>query len=123
LFTAGVIYLISLMIYFGDFLPNTFYLKVSGQSIFQRIQFGINYLLQFSLPVIAPFILFILMSFLELRKHKYYGFLLLLLLIFSSMLIYTVYIGGDYAEEEVGSTNRFITSSISCLFILFAVGI
>jgi arabinofuranosyltransferase len=123
LFIVFCFYLFSLMIYFGDFLPNTYYLKITGQSIFQRVQSGFNYFTELSLPIITPFLFFILLSFTELKKYKHRKFLLVLFLTFISTIIYSIYVGGDYAEDEVGSTNRFITNSISCLFILFAVSI
>lgn len=122
-FLLSSLYLIFLMVYFGDLFPNTFYLKISGQNLGERILFGSNYFFQFSLPAIAPFVVIVFLSFTDLLKNKHKKFLLLLLVLFFSMVLYTIYIGGDYAEVEVGGTNRFITSSIGCLFVLFAISI
>jgi hypothetical protein len=46
---------------------------------------------------------------------------LLLLALFIAQIGYSVWVGGDYAEDLVASANRFIAQGMPALFILFAL--
>jgi hypothetical protein len=46
---------------------------------------------------------------------------LLLLGIFTAQVFYSVWVGGDYAEELVDSANRFITQGMPALLVLFSL--
>jgi len=101
--------------YYGDWLPNTYYLKLGGVSLILRISIGLrrfwdfvwasNWVL-FAIPLALP----------ALDKHK---ILWPLVAVFLGQVIYSVYVGGD-AWEHVGGANRFIAAVMPVFFILFA---
>ncbi|MEX1248206.1 MAG: hypothetical protein WEA61_06950 [Anaerolineales bacterium] len=101
--------------YYGDWLPNTYYLKLGGVSTILRISLGLrrfwdfvwssNWVL-FALPLAMPA--------LDKRKILWplYG-------VFLSQVAYSIYVGGD-AWEHTGGANRFIAAVMPVFFILFA---
>lgn len=102
-------------IYYGDWLPNTYYLKLGGVSLILRVSIGLRRLwdfvwasnwVLFAIPLALP----------ALDKRK------VLLPLFAALLgqvAYSVYVGGD-AWEHVGGANRFLASVMPIFFILFA---
>jgi len=106
--------------YFGDFLPNTYYLKVNGVTAWERIRVGLLALNNFAArDFLMP--LFVVMIGLVLYKNMRTRETLLLLSLFFAQIGYSVWVGGDYAEDLVASANRFITQGMPALFILFAL--
>ena len=106
--------------YFGDFLPNTYYLKVNGVAAWERIRVGLLALNNFAaLDFLMP--LFVVMVGLALYKNLRTRETLLLLILFFGQIGYSVWVGGDYAENLVASANRFIAQGMPALFILFAL--
>jgi hypothetical protein len=106
--------------YFGDFLPNTYYLKVNGVTAWERIRVGLlalnNYAARdFLMPLMIGLLGMALFKDLRTRES------LALLLLFFAQVGYSIWVGGDYAEELVDSANRFITQGMPALFILFAL--
>lgn len=106
--------------YFGDFLPNTYYLKVNGVTAWERVRVGLlalnNYAARdFLLPLLLGLLGMALFKDLRTRES------LALLLLFFAQVVYSVWVGGDYAEELVDSANRFITQGMPVLFVLFAL--
>jgi hypothetical protein len=102
--------------YYGDFLPNTYYLKMTGYPAILRIAHGFYVLGQFILQVnwllfLFPFIALIF------RRDR---FVLLLLLVFLGQIAYSVYVGGD-AWEERGGSNRYISIVMPLFFTLFVL--
>lgn len=106
--------------YFGDFLPNTYYQKISGFSTWVRIKYG---LLAFRDHALRDVLLMGLLTliglarFKDLRKSEN----LLLGSIFAAQCAYSVWIGGDYAEPEVDAANRFISLGMPALILLFSL--
>jgi len=106
--------------YFGDALPNTYYQKVVGASIGERIQNGIlvfnNYaardVLMMALVSAAGIWLYRAM------RSPQAAFLAGL---FAVQCLYSIWVGGDYAEPEVAAANRFITQGMPALIILFSL--
>jgi hypothetical protein len=102
--------------YYGDWLPNTYYLKLGGVSTILRISIGMrrfwdfvwnsNWLL-FAIPLALP----------ALDKRKA---LLPLYAMFLSQVGYSVYVGGD-AWEHVGGANRFIAAVMPIFFVLLCL--
>lgn len=101
--------------YYGEPVPNTFYLKVGGVSLFQRIKRGILVLYQFLWDM--NWVLFLLPFVLVLLKRDRQSILLALLV--SGQIAYSVYVGGD-AWEHKGGANRYIAIAIPHFFILFS---
>ncbi len=98
--------------YYGEILPNTYYLKMTGYPIMSRIGKGLYAFLKFAI-YLTPF--FLLLPFWNFYKNKDYIFALLLAPLTIS-IIYSIYIGGDSWEWWLPA-NRFIAITIP-LFII-----
>jgi hypothetical protein len=106
--------------YFGDILPNTYYQKMAGGAVDERLKHGILVFVQFAVRDIFIMALVVAVGLMRrpaLRSPK----LLLLAALFAVQCIYSVWVGGDYAEPEVASANRFVTQGVPALIILFAI--
>ncbi len=100
--------------YYGDILPNTYYLKMTGYPSTLRIAHGFYVLVQFILQMNWLLFLFPFIA-LVFRRDR---FILLLLLVFLGQLAYSVYVGGD-AWEQKGGSNRYISIVMPLYFTLF----
>ena len=106
--------------YFGDPLPNTYYQKVVGASVGERVQNGI---LVFNEYAARDALMIVLLSFggmwfyRGMRSRE----VVLLAGLFVIQCLYSIWIGGDYAEPEVAAANRFITQGMPALIIVFAL--
>ena len=104
-------------LYYGDLLPNTYYLKMTGMPLALRVKRGLfvlyhfiqdfNWVL-FALPFLIVLIRFSLST-------------ILLAVVFFAQIAYSVYVGGD-AWEHIGGANRYLSVAIPLFFILFAYG-
>ncbi len=101
--------------YYGEPVPNTYYLKIGGISIFQRIKRGILVLYQFLWDM--NWVLFLLPFIFVLLKRERQSILLALLI--AGQIAYSVYVGGD-AWEHKGGANRYMAVAIPHFFILFS---
>jgi hypothetical protein len=106
-------------IYFGDLLPITYYQKVTGFSMFERIRHGILVFNQFATRDTLFLFLFSLAGLFFYKRQRNHE-ALLLLGIFLAQCVYSIYVGGDYAEPETNAANRFITQGMPALIILFS---
>jgi hypothetical protein len=106
--------------YFGDYLPNTYYQKVTGFSVWERVRNG---LLAFNQHATRDTLFLIVFSLLGLLLYKdvQNREVLLMAGLFAVQCAYSVFVGGDYAEVEVGAANRFITQGMPALIILFSI--
>lgn len=100
--------------YFGDALPNTFYLKMTGYPLLLRWTQGLavtwDFIRHVSIPLfLLPFVM------LFWRRDKQ---ILLLLSLFLAQVAYSIYVGGD-AWEYWGCSNRYVTTAMPLFFILF----
>ncbi len=109
-------------LYFGDFLPNTYYQKVSGFSTWVRIKYG---LLAFRDHALRDTLLMGLLALIGLARYKDLRRRENLLLggIFVGQCAYSVWVGGDYAEVEVDAANRFISLGMPALILLSSLAI
>jgi arabinofuranosyltransferase len=101
--------------YYGEWLPNTYLLKLGGISTVLRISLGLRRLgdfiwnsnwLLFSLPLLVPL--------LDRRKLLWPLYAAIV-----AQVAYSVYVGGD-AWEHVGGANRFIATVMPLFFVIFA---
>ncbi len=99
---------------YGDVLPNTSYLKMTGVPLFVRLTRGLYVLLQFVWR--ANPLLFLITVILALRRDRRIWLLFWLL---ASQLAYSVYVGGD-AWEYWGGSNRYISIVMSGFFVLLS---
>ncbi len=102
-------------LYYGDILPNTYFLKMSGYPVLNRILRGAYVLFQFAWDFNWLLFLFPL-AVLFFRRDRSVWLLFLLLL---GQIAYSVYVGGD-AWEHKGGSNRYIAIVMPIFFILFA---
>jgi hypothetical protein len=103
-------------LYYGDLLPNTYYLKLEGFPFTLRILRGLYTL--FMLVWYSNWVLCLLplAIFIFRRDWK----VTLFWLIFLAQAAYSVFVGGD-AWEHRGGANRFISIAIPLFFVLFAL--
>lgn len=90
--------------YFGEWLPNTYYLKMTGYPALYRIQRGIYFTGFFVWRLNWVLLLFPFFMWLRRRDHL----MGLLLWVFAAQLAYSTYVGGD-AWEYYGGANRYIS--------------
>ena len=102
-------------LYYGDVLPNTYYLKLEGFPFSLRILRGLYTL--FILIWYSNWVLAVLpLAIFTFRRDWK---VTLLWLVFLAQAAYSVYVGGD-AWEHKGGANRFISTAIPLFFVLFA---
>ncbi|MEY2423464.1 MAG: hypothetical protein QOI95_3531 [Acidimicrobiaceae bacterium] len=106
--------------YYGEPLPNTYYLKVSGISLQARLRRGLLHLVAEGIQhLYAPVLLAVAWLLTRRAGRRGAG---LLLLIVAAQLAYSVYVGGDsYDGGEAGS--RYIAAVLPCLAIVAALGV
>lgn len=109
-------------LYFGDFLPNTYYQKMAGTALWERLRNGVLVFYQHSLwdtvlPAAFSFVCFLFYR--DFRRPE----TILLAALFAAQCAYSVWVGGDYAEVELDAANRFITQGMPALIILFSLAL
>lgn len=102
-------------LYYGELLPNTYYLKVTGWPISLRIMRGLYALIWFAYYMNWAFVLLPFALLIFRRDWK----VLLLFVVLAGQVAYSVYVGGD-AWENHGGANRYIAIAMPLFFILFA---
>lgn len=100
--------------YYGEWLPNTYYLKVVGIPLLDRVQRGLAVFGDFVwgsgwLLMILPLLLLALWP--DTPTLLFFGLLL-------GQVAYSIYVGGD-AWEHKGGANRFIALAMPLFFLLF----
>ena len=109
-------------IYYGSFLPNTYFLKVVGYNKQDVVIRGFYSVLKsFLTPIVFLIIITIMMKRGTLSK-QFKDFFYLSFVIFLSVICYVIYVGGD-AWEVFGKTNRFISVAQPLYIILLGFGI
>jgi hypothetical protein len=102
------------LLYFGEWLPNTYYLKLTGFPFLPRLMRGHWVTLQW-LVVFVP-IAFLLPSAVLFSLNKRLGLLFAIPL---SQVLYNIYVGGD-AWERLGFANRYFTIAMPSIILLMA---
>jgi hypothetical protein len=117
---AGSILLVSLatqtglrLWYYGDWLPNTYYLKLVGYPVLLRCARGLVVLLAVVLQAgVFPFVLP-----LAALAYRPSPIARLIAWLVAAQALYSVYVGGD-AWEDWGGSNRFLSVVMPVLFVL-----
>lgn len=108
--------------YYGEFFPNTYFLKAVGVSFWQRFPRGVNAIKQSAANLLTGSLVFsILGTIVAIKKNQRslaVGVWSLMLLVVS----YLLYLGGD-TWEAPERTDRFLTQAVSPLFVLATLGI
>lgn len=103
-------------LYYGEWLPNTYYLKVDGWPFSLRILRGLYALVWFI--YYSNWVLFLLPLTMYFFRRDWKVTLPLAIIV--GQLAYSVYVGGD-AWEDHGGANRYIAISMPVFFALFAI--
>jgi hypothetical protein len=105
------------LIYYGDWLPNTYYLKMTGYPASLRVLTGLLAFLGFlgRLPWWLS-----LLAFLPFIWRR--GGRTLLVALFLSQCLYSVWVGGD-AWEWWGGANRYLATVMPLFFVLVSLGL
>jgi arabinofuranosyltransferase len=101
--------------YYGDLLPNTFYLKLTGFPLLLRLSRGAIVFAQFVAHTNWLLVAFPFVAFAAMRSRA----LGLLLSIFAAQCAYSVWVGGD-AWEWWGGANRYIAVAMPLFFAALA---
>ncbi len=104
--------------YYGDPLPNTYYLKMTGYPLLLRISTGIFVTLTFIWK--TNWLLFLLPFLFVLKRRSRFTVLLASFVV--AQLLYSVYVGGD-AWEGWGGSNRYVSVVMPAFFVLFAMSL
>ncbi len=103
-------------LYYGQWLPNTYYLKVDGWPFSLRIMRGLYALTWFI--YYSNWVLFLLPLTIYFTRRDWKVTLLILVIV--GQLAYSVYVGGD-AWEDHGGANRYIAIAMPLFFAGFVV--
>ena len=109
------------LLYYGDALPNTYYLKLGGIPLETRLERGLEsdgHLLVTTL--VAP-VAFAVLAVVRRRRYASRGVLLVAAIV-GTAVVFSTYAGGD-AWEDLGFANRYIASVLPLLFVLTALGV
>ncbi len=101
--------------YYGDPLPNTYYLKVTGYPTLLRVARGVYVFMQF-LTEMNPVLFLVPFGVLLFRRSAAFGLLAWIVLVQAA---YSIAVGGD-AWEWRGGANRFLCITMPCLFVLLS---
>ena len=104
--------------YFGDPLPNTYYLKMTGYPTWPRIVHGLlttSVFIRHLEPITLALIAIVL-----LLKRDVTG--ALLAAVFIAQVAYNIYVGGD-AWEQFGGANRYLCIVMPLFMILLAMAL
>ncbi|MBN1366225.1 MAG: hypothetical protein JW976_15585 [Syntrophaceae bacterium] len=104
--------------YYHEFLPNTYYLKMTGYPLLLRVAHGMFVFMKFIHR--SNWLLFLFpLSIFFFRRDKTICFLYTILL---GQVTYSIWVGGD-AWESFGGSNRYISIAMPLLFILFSISL
>ena len=101
--------------YYGDVLPNPYYLKLTGYPVSARIARGVAVTWLF-ISRVNPVAFLVPLAVLVWRRDRC---VLLLFWLFGVQMLYSIYVGGD-AWEWWGGSNRFVCIVMPLYFVLYA---
>lgn len=103
-------------LYYGEWAPMTYYLKMTGIPTLIRMRRGLEVLYVFAKGTFIPVMLFPITVYLFRRDRK----VVLAGLVFLAQVAYSVYVGGD-AWEHRGGANRFISLGMPAFMLLYGL--
>jgi len=107
--------------YYGDPLPNTYYLKMTGYLLEVRVGRGVSVFMDSVRQHLWPLLLFGGVAALDPRARRLLAFRLLAI-VAVMQCGYSVWVGGD-AWEEFVFANRFVAVVLPCFVLCAAKGI
>jgi len=102
------------LLYYGDILPNTYYLKLTGFPLIYRLTRGLY--VSFVFIWRMGWIIFLIPFAILMRPRNKPA--TLLLAVFLGQLGYSIYVGGD-AWESWGGSNRYVAIAMPSFFVVF----
>lgn len=105
-------------LYYGEWVPNTYILKVEGLPLWARVRRGLQVTWNFVRGFFPLLMIFPFTVFFFRRDRK----VLLVALVFLAQVAYSIYVGGD-AWEHRGGANRFVALGMPALFLLFSIAV
>ena len=103
------------MWYYGEALPNSYYVKLTGYPVLLRWTRGLYVTLVFLWR--SNFVFFLLpLAFILVRRDRVLG---LLACVLGVQVLYSVYVGGD-AWESWGGANRYVCIAMPVFFVLLS---
>ncbi|MFZ6019294.1 MAG: hypothetical protein ACOYXO_06750, partial [Chloroflexota bacterium] len=105
-------------LYYGEWVPNTYTLKVEGLPLWARMRRGLQVTWNFVRGMYTPLLVLPFTLFLFRRDRK----VLLVALVFLAQIAYSIYVGGD-AWEHRGGANRFVALGMPAFFVLFSLAV
>jgi hypothetical protein len=102
--------------YFGDLLPNTYYLKMTGVPATVRLHRGLLELLDLVRPMAIPLLVTIIAAAGVQRSRPRMRLPAVVLLLYFA---YSAYVGGDAYPARGAAGNRFVAPVMPLLFSLF----
>ncbi len=106
--------------YYGDPVPNTYYLKVTGVTLFERVSRGVKVFLELAAYHLWPVLLLLTVGFAKNFRRFAHPKMVLLLALFLGQAVYSVYVGGD-AWEWMNYSNRYLAMTLPSLFVALSV--
>ncbi len=104
--------------YFGNPLPNTYYLKLTGYPVLARLGHGLLVTGHF-LMHLQPLTVGLIAIVLWLSRDKMGA---MLGAVFLAQIAYNIYVGGD-AWEQFGGANRYLVIAMPLFMILLAIAL
>jgi len=105
--------------YYGDPVPNTYYLKVAGVTAFERASRGVRVLGELFAFHLWPIVLLTAVGFWKSASLRQSPKSILLLGMFLGQAVYSIYVGGD-AWEWMHFSNRYLVIAIPALFVVIS---
>jgi hypothetical protein len=106
------------MWYYGEALPNSYYVKLTGYPVLLRWTRGLYVTLVFLWR--SNFVFFLLpLAFIFVRRDRVLG---LLACVLGVQVLYSVYVGGD-AWESWGGANRYVCIAMPVFFVLLSASL
>jgi hypothetical protein len=113
-FAAVLLVLISQKIYYGDYLPNTYYLKLDGFSLPERFSRGLTESVPRAIPIyIALIVVWVSSRFIHLTRLTR-RLIDACATVSVLVLLYTIWVGGDAWEQET-VFNRYLAVGLPTL--------
>jgi len=110
------------VVYYGNALPNTYYLKVAGTPLGTRVDRGFDSLVALGASGLAVLVALAAVGWFAARRRGRGAAAGLLVALFGAMYAYSAYVGGD-AWEWFLFANRYVSCGLPVCCVLAGCGI
>ena len=120
------LHLVFRLTYYGHMVPNTYYLKMTGASLFERLPAGARVATEIALrSLVLPIAVVAVAAIVKrvsAKRQQLDSRLVLLAALAAANVAYSVYVGGD-VWDWMKYANRFATVGLPALLMLMAAGL